>query len=120
MKRNILTLLLTLVVACAQGMPPIRNDGDAAVRAATITRQYHLTTLKTACLYFDTDDEGTYYLVRVREKHSRACGGDPDTSPTVFFMKLRKRDGHVTTTAYNVDGNFQRLKPPDQRPAKMP
>lgn len=29
---------------------------------------------------------------------------------TVYFMKLRKADGHATTTAYNNDGNFEELK----------
>jgi hypothetical protein len=110
--RILLLCALPTVVACAQaGTPAIKNDNDAAARAATLTHRYQLTSIPTQCLYFDTDDEGADYLVRVREKHSRECGGDPETSPTVFFMRLRKTDGHATTTAYGVDGAFQELKP---------
>lgn len=108
----LLLCALTATTACAMaGTPAIKNGDAAAVRAAAITRQFHLTTIPTPCLYFDTRNEASDYLVRVREKHSKECGGDPNTSPTVFFMKLRKSDGHASTTAYNVDGIFQELKP---------
>lgn len=103
---------LATTTACAQGVSiSLKDDDAAAVRAAAVTSQYKLTTIGTKCLYFDTDDEGADYLVRVREMHSAECGGDAETSPTVFFLKLRKVDGHATTTAYNVDGDFQELKP---------
>jgi hypothetical protein len=110
--RILLLGVLPTAVACAQvSVAAIQNDDDAAARAAALTRQYHLTSIATPCLYFDTDDQGRDYLVRVRERHSKACGGDPGTSPTVFFMRLRKSDGHATTTAYGIDGRFQALTP---------
>jgi hypothetical protein len=99
------------ITAWTQDGAAIKDDDAAAVRAAAVTDEYRLTSIKTTCLYFDTVDKGKAYLVRVREKHSKECGGDPETSNTVFFMKLRKRDGHATTTAYNVNGKFQELKP---------
>jgi hypothetical protein len=113
MKRLAIALLcaFTMVAAWAEKGVAIKGDDAAAVQAAAITSEYQLTTIKTTCLYFDTVDKGKAYLVRVREKHSKECGGDPETSNTVFFMKLRKRDGHATTTAYNVNGKFQELKP---------
>jgi hypothetical protein len=95
--------------ACAQGKP-VKDDDDAAARAEDLTTQYHLTPIKLDCLYFDTDDEGKDWLVRVRTKQGGECGGDPDVTQTVFFMKLRKSDGHPTTTAYNLDGKFEELK----------
>jgi hypothetical protein len=52
--------------------------------------------------------------VRVREKHTDACGGEPDVSPVLFFLKLRKRDGHAVTTAYDGE-HYRPLKP---QPAK--
>lgn len=111
MNRTILLLsgVLFSTLACAQSHP-VKDDDEAAVRAAALTTQYHLTTIKTECLYFDTKDEGKDYLVQVREKHSQECGGAPETSPTSFFIRLRKSDGHATTTAYNLDGNFEELK----------
>lgn len=111
MNRTILLLsgVLFTTLASAQSHP-VKDDDEAAVRAAALTAQYHLTTIKTECLYFDTKDEGKDYLVQVREKHSLECGGTPETSPTSFFMRLRKSDGHATTTAYNLDGNFEELR----------
>jgi hypothetical protein len=112
MKQLLLFLLSALfaVSACAQ-TGRINNDDGAAVRASEVTTQYRLTGIKTACLYFDTFDEGPDYLVRVREKHSKECGGDIETTQTVFFLKLRKSDGHATTSAYNLNGNFEELEP---------
>lgn len=114
MKRIAIVLLCVFVMATARAQSggAVTDDDAAAVRAAAITSEYRLTSIKTTCLYFDTDDKRTEYLIRVREKHSKTCGGDPETSNTVFFMKLRKRDGHATTTAYNVNGKFQALKSP--------
>jgi hypothetical protein len=100
-----------MATACAQGGFVIKDDDAAAVRAADLTTKYHLTKIPTLCLYFDTVDEGDTYLVRVREKHSKACGGDPETTNTVFFLRVRKRDGRATTTAYNTEGVFQELRP---------
>ena len=102
--------LAFIASACAQSKP-IKNDDDAAARAEDLTTQYHLTQIKLDCLYFDTKDEGKDWLVRVRTKQGGECGGEPDVSQTVYFMKLRKSDGHATTTAYNNDGNFEQLKP---------
>lgn len=113
MRRILLWSLCTLFIgtSCAQvKATAITDDDAAAVRAAAITTEYHLTSIKTECLYFDTVDKKSSYLVRVRERHSKECGGDPETSNTVFFMKLRKRDGHATTTAYNNEGEFQELR----------
>lgn len=113
MKRSMLFLWGALLAVSAHAQSASIKDGDAAAaRAAAMTVQYRLTSIKTECLYFDTKDEGQDYLVRVREKHSKACGGAPETSPTLFFMRLRKSDGHATTTAYNVNGNFEELKAP--------
>jgi hypothetical protein len=113
MKKILFGLLCgtALAAACAEGGKAITNDDAAAVRAAAITSEYRLTSIKTECLYFDTSDKKGSYLVRVREKHSKECGGDVETSNTVFFMRLRKRDGHATTTAYNNEGKFQELRP---------
>jgi hypothetical protein len=111
MKRLLLFFVSALfaTLACAQNSR-INDDDEAAVRAAAITTKYHLTKIKTECLYFDTHDEGLHYLVRVREKHSKRCGGDIEVTQTVFFLRLRKSDGHALTTAYNLDGKFEELK----------
>ncbi len=95
----IIFALLACNVAWASGR--VSTADDAAVRAAGITQKYSLSKDNTECLYFDTADKGSYWLIRVRENHTDACGGDPEVSPVLFFMKMRKRDGYTTTTAYD-------------------
>ncbi|QBQ98947.1 hypothetical protein [Paraburkholderia pallida] len=104
--------LLASVHAWANGLP-VANDNEAATRAADITRDYALSKDRTECLFFDTADKGSYFLVRVRENHSQACGGEPGVSPVLFFMKIRKRDGHIVTTAYDGE-HYRPLKPHHQ------
>lgn len=101
-----------LLVSChawAGGKAVLTGD-EAATTAADITRDYHLSKNKTECLLFDTADKGRYFLVRVRENHTEACGGEPGFSPVLFFLKMRKRDGYTVTTAYDSE-RYRPLKP---------
>lgn len=93
----------------------ISDDGKAADRAIEVTKKYELTTDKIECLLFDTFDKGSYYIVRVRENHTEACGGARETDPALYYLKIRKRDGATTTDAYNLLGHFERLKPPTKK-----
>lgn len=88
----------------------IKNDDDASDAAEKATVQYKLVPQSVTCLYFDTNDEGNDYLVRIREKHDDKCGGDPNTSPSLLFLKVRKSDGHITKMNI-IDGSFQELSP---------
>lgn len=76
---------------------------DAEKYASQLVEKYRLTTNRLECLTFETDNRNTFYLVRVREYHKPKCGGDPETAPTLFFMKIRKKDGKATTDAYDGD-----------------
>jgi hypothetical protein len=94
--------------------PAVTTDSEAATKAADITREYRLSKDKTECLLFDTADKGSYFLVRVRENHTEACGGVPEVSPALFFLKIRKRDGYTLTTAYDSE-HYRPLKPRHER-----
>jgi len=110
--RSLLFSICVLVATAACGQAsPVKDDNAAAERAAAITSQYHLTQIKTKCLFFDTADEGKDWLVRVRENHSKECGGFPGSEPTIFYLKIRKSDGHATTNAYSYQGQFEELRP---------
>ncbi|MGF6767875.1 hypothetical protein P3T18_000345 [Paraburkholderia sp. GAS199] len=98
----ITTALIVCTQACA-AQQRVTNDDIAATRAADITRTYGLSTDATECLLFDTADKGEFFLVRVRENHTQACGGVAGVSPTLFFLKMRKRDGYTVTTAYDSE-----------------
>lgn len=96
------TALFLSCYAWASGRAVV-TDSEAATKAADITRDYGLSKDKTECLLFDTADKGSYFLVRVRENHTEACGGVPGVSPALFYLKIRKRDGHTVTTAYDSE-----------------
>ncbi len=57
-------------------------------------RQAHLTDLRDECLIYRFDPRASKdeYIVEVRENHSRAaCGGDPQTEPRLFTVKVDKK-----------------------------
>jgi hypothetical protein len=73
MRQLAIALLFGLcsATAWAQEGGAIKDDDAAAVRAAAVTDEYRLTSIKTTCLYFDTVDKGKAYLVRVRNVSMR-------------------------------------------------
>jgi hypothetical protein len=115
LRRVLATSILFATLRSHAGAHAVVSDNDAALRAADVTHDYGLSKDRTECLLFDTADKGDYFLVRVRENHSEACGGAAGVSPALFFMKIRKQDGHVVTTAYDGE-HYQALKRrgPDQ------
>ncbi|MCX4156138.1 MULTISPECIES: hypothetical protein [Paraburkholderia] len=111
MRRAIIIAALIVSTQACAAQQPVTNDDNAATHAADITRTYGLSKDKTECLLFDTADKGEYFLVRVRENHTEACGGVAGVSPTLFFLKIRKRDGYTVTTAYDGE-RYLPLKTP--------
>jgi len=111
MRRAIITAALIVCAQACAAQQPLTDDNDAAARAADITRTYGLSEDRTECLLFDTADKGEYFLVRVRENHTETCGGAAGVSPTLFFLKMRKRDGYTVTTAYDSE-QYLPLKTP--------
>ncbi|MDR3098399.1 MAG: hypothetical protein LBV73_15170 [Paraburkholderia sp.] len=105
-----------LAVSCYAwaGQDAVRSGDEAATKAAEITQTYALSKNKTECLLFDTADKGRYFLIRVRENHTEACGGEVDVSPVLFFLKIRKRDGHAVTTAYDSE-HYEPLRRPSSK-----
>jgi hypothetical protein len=110
MRRALIAAALVVCTQACAGQQAVTNGDDAAVRASNITRTYGLSKDRTECLLFDTADKGAYFLVRVRENHSDTCGGAAGVSPTLFFLKIRKRDGYTVTTAYDSE-HYLPLKP---------
>jgi hypothetical protein len=37
----------------------------------------------------------------VHERHTAACGGTPETGPRLFNVRVRKRDGQLTSDVYD-------------------
>jgi hypothetical protein len=56
----------------------------------------HLTKEKGPCLSYDIDENADAYLVKVIETHAPGCGGDPNTSPRLFTVKVDKNSRAMT------------------------
>ncbi len=93
----------------------VKTETEAIKLATGAIHKYHLTTLKDECGAIDVIDQSTYFELVVRERHTRDCGGTPETGPRLFNVRVNKRDGRLTTDAY--DGtNF---RPLDHKPASV-
>lgn len=114
MKAFILTIFCALVSFsgfATNKVVSVKTEDQAVDKAVDVTTKYRLTSDKTECLLFDTFDMKTYWDVRVRENHTPACGGAPEFSPTLYFLRIRKEDGHVTTNAYDPGADtYEELK----------
>ncbi len=110
MRRAIIAASLVICTQTYAAPQALTTGDDAAIRASDITHTYGLSKDRAECLLFDTADKGKYFLVRVRENHSDTCGGAAGVSPTLFFLKIRKRDGYAVTTAYDSE-HYLPLKP---------
>lgn len=67
-------------------------------KAIDLTRaaieKYKLTTLPQECLSFLVDRaDDTHNSVEVRENHTPACGGDPNTAPRVVTLLIDTTTG---------------------------
>jgi len=66
----------------------------------------HLTKEKGPCLSYDVDEKPDAYLVNVIETHVRGCGGDPNTSPRLFTVRVDK-NSRAMTADNGTPGTFQ-------------
>ena len=104
-----LLLLVSTSAFCGQ----VKNEDDALRLATDAIHKYHLTTLKDECGLLDVIERPSYFEIVVHERHTQNCGGAPETAPRLFNVRVRKRDGRLTSDVY--DGVS--YKPVDHRPA---
>ena len=92
-----------------QGTSKIADDTLIAVSRKI--KEAHLTERPDGCLAyrFDSTSLKRVYLVEVRENHVRPeCGGDPQTQPLMFTVKL-DRHTHRMYADVGTPGVFRRL-----------
>jgi hypothetical protein len=79
------------------------RQNEIIARVWTTVRQRQLTPLPSECLSMsivDDNDDPAWYLIDVRENRNHpACGGDPETTPHLFFFRAHKTDGVLQTDA---------------------
>jgi len=75
---------------------------DGAVKLATdAIHKFHLTTLEDECGLIDVLEKPAYFEIVVRERHTPDCGGSLETAPRLFNVRVRKRDGRLTSDVYD-------------------
>lgn len=93
------------------------DDGQSAedrtlLGVSKVIRSANLTQLSDVCLayQFDENPSGDAYLVDVRENHRDAsCGGDPQTEPHLFTVKVDKHT-QAMWTDQGSPGAFRPIK----------
>ncbi len=108
-----LSALLFLASASAFS-GPIRSKDEAIKLATDAIHKFHLTTLKDECGLVDVIEKPSYFEIVVRERHTKNCGGTPETGPRLFNVRVRKHDGQLTSDVY--DGT--NYKPVDHKPVQ--
>ena len=112
LRRLAAVALIAAAQACAAA--PVQTPREAVQRAAAAIDRHQLTSLRLACLSLIASDAKGFFDVDVRERHTPACGGDPLTGPRLFTVRIRKRDGRMTSDV--CDGVYYR--PLKHKPSK--
>jgi hypothetical protein len=105
-----LLLLASTSAFCRQ----VNTEADAIKLATNAIHKFHLTTLKDECGAIDVNEKPAYFELIVRERHTQDCGGSRETGPRLFTVRVRKRDGRLTSDVY--DGTS--YKPLDHQPGQ--
>ena len=95
-----------------RGAADRQSDEDKTVLAVSkAIRKNHLTDLEDECLAYQfSDSDKDYNVVEVRENHHYAkCGGDPQTSPRLFTVRVSKKTGNMYTDQGSPAGEFREL-----------
>jgi hypothetical protein len=107
---------------CPIAQRAIRSIQDAKALAIEAVSVYKLSPIPLKCVEYQAidasekstknDNNGGPYWIIFHERHNTSCGGDPNTGPRLFTIKVTK-DGRMSTDAYGKDiasGRFRPLK----------
>lgn len=90
-----------LLVSVSAAAARVKTEDEAIKLAIEATHKYRLTTLNDDCVLVYAVEKHSYFDVTLRERHTQRCGGDPETGPRLFNVRVRKRDGGLTSDAYD-------------------
>jgi len=101
------------VSAASKEQGSAESDEDKTLLAVSkVIRQNHLIDKPDKCLAYQFDGTSSKgsFLVTVRENHrDPECGGDPQTSPRLFTVRVSKSTGEMSTDANSPAGQFHPL-----------
>ena len=105
--------LVTVALASSLLTPSISAVLAAPARdirgafSAALTRSGKVSGIPLRCIGFEEEEETEkHYDVRAHEVHGRGCAGDPETSPTLAFLRYIKKFKIVLVQ--DDDGNYVR------------
>lgn len=102
---------LCLLVSTSAISGPVRTDDEAIKLAIDAVHKYQLTKLDDDCVLVAAAEKPSYFDVTLRERHTPSCGGGPETGLRMFNVRVRKRDGKLSSDVY--DGTT--FKPVDRK-----
>lgn len=105
--RYVAALLMLTSLSASALSTPVRTQDEAIKLTQDAIHKLDLTPLSDECRSIEATETRHYFELVVREKHTPTCGGDPDTGPRLFNVRVRKRDRQLTSDAY--DGVRYRL-----------
>jgi hypothetical protein len=94
-------VVLALLLAGPALGAPVKTEAEAAKLAGQAVLRYYLTSLREECFVLDVEELKTYFDVGVRERHNAECGGNPEIAPKLFNVRVRKKDGRLTSDVYD-------------------
>jgi len=91
---------------------PASHEDETVLAVSQAVRKNELVGKPDQCIAYQFDGESSrdYFIVDVRENHRHSeCGGDPQTSPRLFTVRVSKSTGEMSTDAKSVPGEFRAL-----------
>ena len=88
------------------------SEDKTVLAVSRAIRRNHLVSKPDQCIAYQFDGSSLKdaFVVDVREDHSHSeCGGDPQTSPRLFTVRVSKKTGKMSTDANSPAGEFHSL-----------
>jgi hypothetical protein len=101
MRRFHYLFALSLLASASALSAPVKTEDEAIRLTIDAIHKFHLTALSDECGLIDVIEKPSYFELVVHERHTPACGGTPETGPRLFNVRVRKRDGQLTSDVYD-------------------
>lgn len=101
MKRFHYIAFVLVLITTSAFSGEVKTEDEAIQLATDAIHKFHLTTLKDECGLIDVIEKPLYFEIVVHERHTPGCGGSPETGPRLFNVRVRKRDGRLTSDVYD-------------------
>jgi len=95
-----LSVLLLLVPSLAFA-GQVKTKEEATALAISAIHKFRLATVRDDCGVIAAIERRSYFEFTVRERHTPECGGTKETGPRLFKVRVRKRDGQLTSDVYD-------------------